>query len=236
MKYRFRVPVYEGPLDLLLYLIKRDEIDICDIPVARITEQYLEYLELMQLLDLEIAGDFLVMAATLMHIKSKVLLPPKERTPEEPEEDPRQGLVSRLLEYQKYKEVGGFLGDRETDHRKLFSRPKGAERPTAERAYIEASIFDLIGVFSKVLVGLPEGAVEDLAEDEHTLEDKMGVVVDALREQAKVLFTDLFGKMRSRAEVIATFLAVLELIRMKEVTVRQTGPFRDIYLMRVEKP
>ncbi|MBI2870777.1 MAG: segregation/condensation protein A [Candidatus Omnitrophica bacterium] len=236
MKYRIRVPIYEGPLDLLLYLIKKDEIDVCDIPIARITEQYLEYLELMQLLDLEIAGEFLVMAATLMHIKSRSLLPPEALPPEEEEEDPRGDLVSRLLEYQKYKEVAGFLGERETDRLKLFTHRPEAGEVGRETEYIEASIFDLISVFSKVLVKLPDETGQGVPEEEFTIEEKMGAVLEALKVRTQMLFTELLERMRSRNEVIATFLAVLELIRVKEIVVRQLAAFGDIYLVRVEKP
>jgi len=153
MSYKVKLEVFEGPLDLLLYLIKKEEIDICDIPIARITDQYLEYLNLMQLLDLKLAGEFLVVAATLMQIKSKLLLPPEERPLEEEEElDPREELVRRLLEYKKFKEAAGRLEELEQEQAQVFRRrvsPEGVDLPQAEEEYFETSIFDLISAFPR---------------------------------------------------------------------------------------
>src|SRR3989338_5925137 len=147
MSYRVKLEVFEGPLDLLLYLIKKDELDIHDIPIAEITEQYSEYLELMTILDLNIAGEFLVMAATLMHIKSRMLLPPEALTPEEEEgEDPRAELVRKLLEYKKFKEAAGALSVMEREQSKVFVRLPGEheKEDTQETVYFEASLFDLL--------------------------------------------------------------------------------------------
>ncbi len=153
MSYKIKLELFEGPLDLLLYLVKKDHLNIYDIPIATVTEQYLQYLNLMQLLDLNIAGEFLVMAATLMQIKSKMLLPAEEQTgAEEEQEDPRQELVKRLLEYEKFKEIAESLRKRETDQREVFKRPKTGididkEALGEKEVYFEASIFDLINAF-----------------------------------------------------------------------------------------
>lgn len=163
MTYKVKLDVFEGPLDLLLYLIQKEEVDIYDIPISKITDQYLEYLELMQLLDLNIAGEFLVMAATLMHIKSKLLLPPDETEEiDRQEEDPRAELVKRLLEYKKFKEAASELSERESTQKHFFARVgsgvKTDELPPPEDKFFEASLFDLITAFTKVLKDVPKDA------------------------------------------------------------------------------
>ena len=162
MSYKVKLDVFEGPLDLLLYLIKKNEIDIYDIPIASITEQYLEYIDLMRMLDLNIAGEFLVMAATLIHIKSKMLLPPdeKELLPEE-EEDPREELVRRLVEYKKFKEVAGILQDLEGQRKKMFTRDIPFEVEPGE-VFFEASLFDLITAFTRVLKDVPKDIFQEI--------------------------------------------------------------------------
>lgn len=232
MAYKVKLEVFEGPLDLLLYLIKKEEIDILDIPIAKITAQYLEYLELMRLLDLDIAGEFLVMAATLMHIKSRMLLPPEEREVlEEPEEDPRQELVRRLLEYQKFKEAAQHLEGMGLERSRYFVR---SETPPVveEGEYFEASLFDLITAFSKVLVSVPRKTFQEIVIDEFTVEEKIGHILDILKEKARTYFTNLFANMRNKMEVVCTFLALLELIRIKEVIVRQPKLFGPILVIK----
>ena len=169
MSYKVKLEVFEGPLDLLLYLIKKNEIDIYDIPIAEITEQYLEYLELMRMLDLNIAGEFLVMAAKLIHIKSKILLPPEEKEvlPEE-EEDPREELVRRLLEYKRFKEVAGVLQDLEGQRKKMFTRATSVE-PGSEEKFFEASLFDLITALTRVLKDVPKEVFQEIVRDEFTV-------------------------------------------------------------------
>ncbi|PIW67316.1 MAG: segregation/condensation protein A, partial [Candidatus Omnitrophica bacterium CG12_big_fil_rev_8_21_14_0_65_42_8] len=173
MSYKVKLDVFEGPLDLLLYLIKKNEIDIYDIPIAAITEQYLEYLELMRMLDLNIAGEFLVIAATLIHIKSKMLLPPdeKELLPEE-EEDPREELVRRLVEYKKFKEVAGILQGLEGQRKKMFTRDIPFEVEPGE-VFFEASLFDLIAAFTRVLKDVPKEMFQEIIKDEFTVEQKV---------------------------------------------------------------
>jgi len=235
MSYKVKLEVFEGPLDLLLYLIKKNEIDIYDIPIAEITEQYLEYLELMRMLDLNIAGEFLVMAATLIHIKSKMLLPPEEKEilPEE-EEDPREELVRRLLEYKKFKEVAGVLGDLESQRKKMFTRIISQDENAKEERFFEASLFDLITALTRVLKEVPKEVFQEIIRDEFTVEQKVHDLLHMLVERPVIYLTELFRKAKNKMEIIVTFLAVLELIRLKEILVVQKERFGEIELIRNE--
>jgi segregation and condensation protein A len=235
MSYKVKLEVFEGPLDLLLYLIKKNEIDIYDIPVASITEQYLEYLELMRMLDLNIAGEFLVMAATLIHIKSRMLLPPEEKEilPEE-EEDPREELVRKLLEYKKFKEVAGMLQDLEGQRKKMFTRTSVLELDSGEK-FFEASLFDLITALTRVLKDVPKEIFQEIVKDEFTVEQKVHDLLHMLVERQVLHLSELFAKAKNRLEIIATFLAVLELIRLKEIIVVQKKGFGEIEVIRNEK-
>jgi segregation and condensation protein A len=236
MSYKVKLNIFEGPLDLLLFLIKKERIDIYDIPIAKITGQYLEYLELMKLLDLDIAGEFLVMAATLMHIKSKMLLPPEENVLEEEEEDPRDELVKKLLEYKKYKEAASKLQEMYDKGKDLFLR-KGAadrERVIADdgTGYFEANLFDLIGAFKKVLEGVPREAFHEAVKDKFTVRDKIHAIYHVLANEPKAHFTSLFKDARNKDEVIVTFLAILELIKLREIMVVQSEFFGEIEIIR----
>lgn len=235
MSYKVKLEVFEGPLDLLLYLIKKNEIDIYDIPIAAITEQYLEYLELMRMLDLNIAGEFLVIAATLIHIKSKMLLPPdeKELLPEE-EEDPREELVRRLVEYKKFKEVAGILQDLESQRKKMFTRDIPFEVEPGE-VFFEASLFDLITAFTRVLKDVPKEMFQEIIKDEFTVEQKVHDLLHMLVKTPVMSLFDLFKSAKNKPEIIAMFLAVLELIRLKEIIVVQKQSFSDIEIIRNEK-
>lgn len=236
MTYKVQLPVFEGPLDLLLYLIKKEELNIHDIPIARITDQYLEYLEMMKLLDLEIAGEFILMAATLMHIKSKTLLPIDETEEASPEEllDPREELVRKLLEYKKFKEAAGQLKDMHARTRDIFTRQPASAPPELndEEEYFEASLFDLITAFSKVLKEIPRDAFHEVIRDEFTVSGKIHDIVHLLVDQKTVYFSALFKKVKSRGEVVAIFLALLELVKLREVVVRQMDPFGEIEITR----
>ena len=235
MTYKVKLEVFEGPLDLLLYLIKKEEIDIYDIPISRITDQYLEYMELMKLLDLNIAGEFLVMAATLMHIKSKMLLPPDQSEADaEQEEDPRAELVRRLLEYKKFKVAASELSSMEQKQRHFFARagiPYKDEAPQKDRLF-EASLFDLITAFTKVLKDVPREIFHSVVKDEFTVSEKIHDILHLLLEKKMMLFTELFKPARNKFEIITMFLAILELIKMKEVIVMQSSLFGDIEVIR----
>jgi len=232
---KIKLEVFEGPLDLLLYLIKKEEIDIYDIPIAKITEQYLEYLEFMKLLDLGIAGEFILMAATLMHIKSKMLLPPdpNEVTQEE-EMDPRLELVQKLLEYKKFKEAAGQLFEMEVKQKDVFTRgaasvdmPEDNSKPC-----FEASLFDLITAFNKILKDIPKEVFYEVIKDEFTVEGKMHDIFHMLVNKPALFFSDLFKNAKNKFEVVTIFLAILELIRLKEIVAVQDRPFSEIKIER----
>ncbi len=233
MAYKIKLDIFEGPLDLLLYLVKKDHLNICDIPIAQVTEQYLQYLELMRLLDLHIAGEFLVMASTLLHIKSKMLLPvpPESEEPQE-EEDPRQELMRKLLEYQQYKEAAALLREKEITRQNVFTRPPQSPADGREEVYFEASIFDLFTAFSKALKEIPRELIYEVIRDEFTVEQKIHDLLHLLLQDAMLSMSSLFAKAKNKLEMIVTFLAVLELIRLKEVVIIQKEMFSDIQLMR----
>lgn len=235
MSYKVKLDVFEGPLDLLLYLIQKEEVDIYDIPIAKITDQYLEYMELMQLLDLNIAGEFLVMAATLMHIKSKMLLPPDQTDEVKEEEDPRAELVKRLLEYKKFKEAASELSHMESHQKHFFTRvPGGIKPPEIETKpeFFEASLFDLITAFTKVLKDIPKETFYQVIKDEFTVSEKIHDILHILVDKSSIFFTELFKTARNKFEVVTTFLAILELIKIREVIVRQISPFGDIEVIK----
>ncbi|MCM8778952.1 MAG: segregation/condensation protein A [Candidatus Omnitrophica bacterium] len=237
MSYQVRIEVFEGPLDLLLYLIKKNEVSIFDIPIAQITEQYLEYLNLMEMLDLNISGEFLVMAATLMHIKSKMLLPPEEVPPEEEEEDPRAELVKRLLEYARFKEAALALREKELKRKEEFIRPEGKREFIDEEGnvYFEASLFDLISAFSKAVGSVSREIFQEIIRDEVTVEEKIHELLHLLMNKEIIYFRELLDKTKTKIEVIVTFLAILELIRLKEIIARQRQLFGEIEIIRNEK-
>ncbi|MFH2138812.1 MAG: segregation/condensation protein A [Candidatus Omnitrophota bacterium] len=237
MSYKIKLEIFEGPLDLLLYLIKKSHLNIYDIPVSKVTEQYLQYLELMRLLDLNIAGEFLVMAATLMHIKSKMLLPPDETDGEnQEEEDPRDELVRKLLEYKKFKEIAGYLEEQETKQSEIFKRVNVAsDIEGEEEVFFETSVFDLISAFSKALKDFPKDIFREIIKDEFTVEGKIHDLLHVLVKKRKILLNELFNESKNKYETIATFLAVLELIRQKEIVVAQKGLFGQIYVFLNEE-
>ncbi|MDD2689057.1 MAG: segregation/condensation protein A [Candidatus Omnitrophica bacterium] len=236
MDYKIKLQIFEGPLDLLLYLVKKDHLNIYDIPIASVTEQYLEYLNLMQLLDLNIAGEFLVVAATLMQIKSKMLLPVQEtQGAEEEESDPRAELVKRLLEYEKFKQIAEELREKENNQRDVFKRPKVEMDKTAsdnKEVYFEASIFDLINAFSAALKDVPKEVFYEVIKDEFTIEEKIHEILHLLLVSSSVQLSELFNKAKNKIEIIVYFLAILELIRMKEVIIRQRELFQEIEITR----
>lgn len=234
MSYKVKLEIFEGPLDLLLHLVKQNHLEIGRIPIAQITDQYLRTLELMQALDLDIAGEFLVMAATLMQIKSRMLLPPEALTPEEQEEpDPAQELVQRLLEYQRFKQAAERLEGMEKNRLVQLSRavaPAG-EVVTETEELKEASLFDLLNAFSSFLKGqVSRELFHEIIKDEFTVEEKVALLRQQTRQRSRLSFTELFGSARSTGEIVATFLALLELIRLKEVIVRQSRMFEEILI------
>lgn len=237
MSYKLKLDVFEGPLDLLLYLIRKDDIDICDIPIVQVTEQYMKYIEMMKSLDLEIVGDFLVMAATLMQIKSKMLLPPDPVEEGSEPEDPRDELKNRLLEYQRFKEIAEELKEKEFARKELFSRTLDEEqlnilKDEAKEVYFDSNLFDLISALSEALKRMPEDLVHEIMHEEFTVEQKIHEILHILLENSQLMLQNLFLKARSKMEAIVTFLAVLELIRLKEIKIMQREVFGEIEIFR----
>lgn len=238
--YKVKLDVFEGPLDLLLYLIKRDEVDIYDISIERITKQYLSYMEAFQVLNIELAGEFIVMAANLLYIKSRMLLPKDQQMAEEDaeEDDPRWELIRQLIEYKKFKEAASRLRDREAMQENLFPRmPVVPELAPAENLLVEeVGIFDLIHAFQKILKRL-EKKPEDLREifaENFTVSDKIDYLLRVTSAGTSMRFEELFADAATRTEIVVTFLAMLELIRLKQLRVRQDSHFGEIWIDRNE--
>ena len=227
--YTVRLDMFEGPLDLLLHLIRKNEINVFDIPIALITEQYLQYLKMMKELDLDIAGDYLLMASTLLQIKSKMLLPVSSEEEEEGEEDPRAELVRRLLEYQRYKEAASELEQRPMKDRDFFVRsvPEDAAEPRQER--FEVNLFELFEAFRQVLARVKSESVHEVQLEPITVEEKIEQILSFLqKEKRSIAFHHLFPENVTRPVVVVTFLAILELVKTKLVRVFQMAPFDTI--------
>jgi segregation and condensation protein A len=236
MSYKIKLQLFEGPLDLLLYLVRKDHLNIYDIPIAQVTQQYMDYLELMKILDLNVAGEFLVMAATLIQIKSKMLLPvPEEEQPPQ-EDDPRAELIKQLLEYERFKEIALELRQKETDQQDIFKRPRTFDRDVPEgppsAQYFESSIFDLISAFSRALKDTSRDLFYSVIKDEFTVEEKVHDILHDLLIRPAIGLSELFERARDKVEMIVTFLAVLELVKMKEIVCRQQARFGPIEVIR----
>ena len=240
--YQVKLDAFEGPLDLLLHLIRKSELNIYDIPIALITEQYLGYITLMQDLDLDVAGEFLVMAATLIHIKSRTLLPRPDPTQEDggPEEDPREALVRRLLEHQKYKAAAELLHDRETLRSAQYMRPDERVADAAGDDYepeLEVDLFGLLSAFKGVLERASRRPMVILPPAQMSIEDRIKQVLGRLSETEACGFEDLFGDGDgSRPFLIVTFLALLEMIRLKLIRVFQSGGAGPIRVYKRARP
>jgi len=230
--YKVKLEVFEGPLDLLLYLIKRDEIDIYDISIERITRQYLEYLQAFKELKIDIAGEFVVMAANLIYLKSRSLLPLDQQPPEEnaEEDDPRWDLIRQLIEYKKFKEAAAQLHDRALEQERIFTRDGGSAAISgAPLPLHEVGIFQLIHAFQEVIKRVE--AREDLQEifgERFSVSDKIEKILERVGDGTPVRFSELFGQIVSRVEIVVTFLALLELIRLNQVRAMQRKMFDEI--------
>ncbi len=237
---RIHLPLFDGPLDLLLYLIRRDKIDIHDIPIAPITRSYMEYLELMKELNLDVAGEFMVMAATLIHIKSKMLVPvaPTEAEGEEDQEDPREALVQRLLEFQRYKQAAGVLHQQGQIRAATWTRPDTVipAFDDAGEEMLEAGLFDLISAFKELLDRRKTLLAHEIEAGGKSIEQRIEELLGLIREGESLEFLELFASQETKAEMIVTFLALLELIRLKHVKVYQRGMFGPIRVFRPVGP
>ena len=235
--YAVKLQDFEGPLDLMLFFIKRDELDIYDIPIARITKEFFEYIHYMQQLDLEIAGEFLVMAAELMQIKVRLLLPP-EAGAGQSEEDPRAQLIKRLVEYKRFKEVADAMRVLEAEAMLVAPRgyhdadPVNLPMETANDLVRDVSLFDLIASFQFAMDRVPKRTVHEILRINVTIEEQMAYIVDFFSRRSEGTFAELVIDMRERIRVVVTFLALLEVIRARQVVVRQLHPFGDLSIMR----
>jgi segregation and condensation protein A len=238
-EYKVQFEVFEGPLDLLLYLVKKEEVDIYEVNLTKIATEFIRYIEMMRELDLDVAGEFLVMASTLMYIKSRELLPVDQQVeaPEEEEdaEDPRWELIRRLVEYKKFKDVASRLQEREVQQENIFPRQPGKPQiaePDAPPPRPQVSIFDLINAVNAVLKRFQQQEVRDIFQDKWTVSEKIEVLLRTLSERAALKFSELFAAATSRTEVVVTFLAMLELIRLKQLIITQPEPFAEIEILR----
>jgi segregation and condensation protein A len=237
---RIQLPLFEGPLDLLLYLIRREKIDIHDIPIAPITRQYMEYLDLMKELNLDVAGEFMVMAATLIHIKSKMLVPlsPTEAEGEDETVDPRAELVQRLLEFQRYKEAAGVLHQQAQIRAAQWTRPDAVvpRFDDAGEEMLEAGLFDLIAAFKELLERRKTLLAHEVEAEGQSVESRMEELLALIAVGQSLEFMELFAALQTKAAMIVTFLALLELIRLKHVKVYQRGLFGPIRVFRPVGP
>jgi len=231
---KIKIPVFEGPFDLLLHLIRENKIDIYDIPISVITSQYLEYIEIMKELNLEIAGDFLVMAATLIQIKSRMLLPPDEEAPLEEQEDPRRDLVQRLLEYQRYKDAALDFRTKEDEWLKVFHREPLSDEDEGELYLFDLSLFDLLDAFRKILDKAPSEIVS-ITKETLTVKNRMSMMMEIIEEHEAVRFEDLFKEGITKIHLIVTFLALLELIRLGLARAYQEREFGNIWVINPAK-
>ncbi|MCK5241172.1 segregation/condensation protein A [bacterium] len=245
MTYRLNLDVFDGPFDLLLYLIKKNEIDIYDIPIAKILGEFLQYVEMIKELDLEVAGDFILMTATLMHIKSRMLLPKESLALEDGEEiDPRADLVHRLLEYKRYQEVATNLDHSEQRQRQIYWRH--ASRPSEEELekhdpkdaqvqFQEVNLFDLLTAFKRVMKYAAPDTFREIKREEITTSQKINEILDVLEEQESLEFIEFMKSQGNKVAMVAALLALLELARLKAIRIVQEKLFEKIYIQRVDE-
>jgi segregation and condensation protein A len=229
--YNVKLEIFEGPLDLLLYLIKRDEIDIYEISLERITSQYLEYLQAFKELKIDVAGEFVAMAANLIYLKSRSLLPVDQQPPDEDadEQDPRWDLIRQLIEYKKFKEAAAELNVRALEQERVFAREGGAADVEQPLRLGEVGIFQLINAFQSVIKRVEARQnVQEIFGEHFTVSDKIDMILERVANGAALRFSELFGAIVSRVEVVVTFLALLELIRLRQVRAIQKNLFDDI--------
>jgi segregation and condensation protein A len=240
-EYKVKFEVFEGPLDLLLYLIKKEEVDIYDVNLTQLATQFIEYIDVMRLLDLEIAGEFLVMASTLMYIKSRELLPLDQQVQTEGEEDgedPRWELIRQLVEYKKFKDAAAQLQSLEARQEDIFPRlPVKPEFATETTLKPDVSLFDLLNAVNSILKRVHQKeTTRDVFEDKWTVSEKIETMMKALAERTSLKFSELFAASMSRTEVVVTFLALLELIRLKQLVAMQPEAFGEIEICRAVAP
>lgn len=235
--YKIKLDQFEGPLDLLLFFIKRDELNIYDIPISRITSEFLEYVNLIKLMDLEVAGDFILMASTLMHIKVRMLLP-REVDERGEEIDPRADLIKALLEYKKYKEVAEDLTFLESNQRKLsfrgnYSEDEKTSPPEYDILLKNISIYDLAKAFKKVIEGVKPQVVHEIKKINVSLDEQIKFILDKIIEKGEIHFLSLVHGMREKIRIVITFIALLELAKMEKLGIKESPEFNDFVIYRL---
>ncbi len=239
--YKVKLDIFEGPLDLLLYLIRKDEVDVLDVNIERVTKQYITYIDTFKMLNIDLAGEFIVMAANLMYLKSRTLLPRPMQPPAEDaeDEDPRWELIRQLIEYKKFKDAAGFLARRQMQMENVF--PAVPEVPVSAQTVTpsglpETGIFDLIRAFQKVLIRFQKEdiSMQEIADDKFTVSDKIDSLLQTVQPGEQIIFLSLFQEATSRDEVIVTFVALLELIKLRQFRVTQNHLLGEITLYRNE--
>ena len=233
--YRVQLPTFEGPLDLLLHLVQKHELSIAELPVSFITEKYLEYIDMMKVLQIDVASEYLVMAATLVHLKSKTLLPPDPSQDAEDgldgeEIDPREELIRRLLQYQKYKDAGEQLAGRAIAGRDVFGRPAGAAPVPGEAPLAEIGIFRLLEAFQSVLKNAKVEVQHEITADKISITERIHELVDQMRARPKMEFQEMFAGLVTRFDYVITFLALLEMTRLRMTRIFQSEPYAPLHV------
>ena len=237
-QFTIKVPDFEGPLDLLLFFIRRDELDIYDIPIAHITKEFLAYVRVMQLLDLEVAGEFIVMAATLMQIKARMLLPQAPVEEGEEEADPRAELTRRLLEYKRFKESAMHLHDKEEEQRRRFFRTlfkhdvRKSDPEEGEQLLKDVTLFHLIAAFQRAMETIPKKSVHSVQTIPYSIEEQGMFLLDFFAGRNEFNFLDIFEEMREKIQLVVTFIALLELIRAHRVRITMLADFNNFLIIR----
>jgi len=235
--YKVKLEIYEGPLDLLLYLIRKNELDIYNIPIAEITRQYMEYVSLMEILDLDNAGEFLLMAATLLQMKSETMLPAGAIGEYDEPLLTREELVRQLLEYKKFKNAAVVLHHKEEAQRDIYVRsfPDPVIESFELRKFkVEATLFDLISAFNEILKAIPEEQVTELYKETVTVQQKIEEIMMMLANRKRMEFSSLFSAIYTKLEIIITFLAILELIKTRQIIARQSRLFGSIWIYKAK--
>jgi segregation and condensation protein A len=236
--YKVKLETFEGPLDLLLFFIKRDELNIYDIPISRITKEFLEYVNYIKLLDIEVAGDFILMASTLMHIKVRMLLP-KEVDEKGTEIDPRMDLIQALLEYKRYKEVSEDLSFFETNQRKInyrgnYSADEKISPPEYDILLKNVTVFDLAKCFKKAIDGIKKVVVHEIRKIPISIEDQINFIMTKLEDNKQLNFISLVVEMKEKIRIVITFVALLELTKMGRVGIKETSDFNDFVVYAIQ--
>ncbi len=236
--YKIKLDHFEGPLDLLLFFIKRDELNIYDIPIAKITKEFLEYVNLIKLLDLEVAGDFILMASTLMHIKVRMLLP-REVDEKGEEIDPRAELIQALLEYKKYKEMSEELSFFESNQRKLsfrgnFSEDEKIAPPEFEILLKNVTVYDLAKAFKKAIDGVKQVVVHEIKKINVTIDEQIDFIMNSIGSGNEIHFLSLVNEMKEKIRIVITFIALLELVKVARIGIRESSNFNDFVIYKLE--